>query len=209
MQLHEYILLAFSSLFVIVDPIGLVPVFLAITPNDSERARARMAALACLVACGCLVVFALTGRLLFRFLGISMPAMEMAASIILLLIALDMLRARHSPVQQTAEDADAGAEKDDIAITPLALPMLAGPGAISTVILLQQKADGLTQALSLHLCIIAIMVLSLGILLAAARLARWMNPIVIRIVTRVMGLILAAIAFQFLLNALSGVGLIR
>src|ERR1051326_1475845 len=136
MNLHEYILLAASSLFVIVDPIATVPAFLAMTPTDTPEQRIRMARLACVVMAGILLGFAVSGRAIFRFLGITLPSFQMAGSVILLLIALDMLRAQRSRVQETTEETFAGTEKEDVAITPLAVPMLAGPGAISTVILL-------------------------------------------------------------------------
>ncbi len=201
-NLLEYILFAASSLFVIIDPIALVPVFLAMTPDDSPTQRIKMAKLACLIAAGVLVVFALVGKWIFQYLGITMPAFQMAASIVLLLIALDMLRARRSPVQETREETTAAAAKDDIAVTPLAVPMLAGPGAISTAILLHNKAEGVAQEFALLGCIIAVCFASYAVLRLSAHGARWLKPIAMKITTRLMGLLLAAIAFQFFLNAL-------
>src|SRR5215510_14648917 len=136
MTLAEYTLLAFSSLFVIVDPLATIPAFLAMTPNDSPEQRTRMAGIACCVAAGVLLGFAIAGRWIFKVLGITMPAFQLAASVVLLLVALDMLRARRSRVKETSEETAAGVEKTDIAVTPLAIPMLAGPGAISTAVLL-------------------------------------------------------------------------
>src|SRR5690242_15143650 len=140
MSLTEYTLLAVSSLFVIIDPLATVPAFLAMTPTDTPEQRIRMARLACCVSAGVLIAFALAGKWIFKFLGITMPAFQIAASIILLLVALDMLRAQRSRVHETSEETLAGAEKTDIAVTPLAIPMLSGPGAISTVVLLQAEA---------------------------------------------------------------------
>src|SRR6059036_229299 len=156
MSLPEYVLLAASSLFVIVDPLATVPAFLAMTPTDSPEQRIRMARLACCVMAGVLIVFAAAGQLIFKFLGITMPAFQIAASIVLLVVALDMLRAQRSRVQETSEETTAGAEKADIAITPLAVPMLAGPGAISTAIVLQSRADGLGQHVVLYACIVGV-----------------------------------------------------
>src|SRR5437016_14569176 len=99
MSLQEYILLAGSSLFVIVDPLATVPAFLAMTPNDSPEQRIRMARLACCVMAGVLIVFAAAGQLIFKFLGITMPDFQIAASIVLLLVALHLLRAQRSPRQ--------------------------------------------------------------------------------------------------------------
>ena len=202
MKLFEFIMLATSSLFVIVDPIATVPAFLAMTPLDSAEQRIKMARLACWVMAGVLLVFSVAGKLIFQFLGITLPAFQIAASIILLLVALDMLRAQRSRTQETSEETAAAAEKADIAITPLAIPMLAGPGAISTVILLQNQAKGIAQHIALYLCIIAVSAASYVILRLATRGALWLNPIAMKITTRIMGLLLAAMAVQFLLNGL-------
>lgn len=202
MSLYEYIFLAASSLFVIIDPLALVPVFLAMTPNDTPAQRDRMAKIACALAAGVLIVFALIGQQIFNFLGISLPAFQMAGSVVLLLIALDMLRAHPSETRESPEEKAAGAAKDDIAITPLGVPLLAGPGAISNVIILETKAEHLSQQIALYACIVIVCAVSYLILRVAARGARLINPIAMKITTRLMGLLLAAIAFQFLINAL-------
>jgi len=202
MSLLEYSLLAASSLFVIVDPFAVIPAFIAMTPNDSPAERARMAKIACLVVAGVLLGFGFAGKWIFQFLGITMPAFQIAASIVLLLVALDMLRAQRSRVQETREETAAGTEKTDIAVTPLAIPMLSGPGAISTVILLQSEAKTIWYGLALCGCILLVALASYGVLRMAAHGAKVLNPIALRIGTRVMGLLLAAIAVQFMLNAL-------
>ncbi|MFM7100658.1 MAG: MarC family protein [Verrucomicrobiota bacterium] len=206
MSLAEYTLLALSSLFVILDPIATVPAFLAMTVDDPPEARVRMAKTACLVASGLLLVFAVVGNALFRVLGVTIPAFQMAGSLVLMLVALDMVRAQRSPVQETQEEKAAGVLKDDIAVTPLAVPMLAGPGAISTVILLHTKADSLPKHVMLLGAIIVVGALSYGIFALSARGARWLSPIALRVTERIMGLLLAAIAFQFFINALRDLG---
>lgn len=209
MSLTEFSLLALSSLFVIVDPIATVPAFLAMTPDDTPEERTRMARLACTVAAILLLLFAVLGKWVFQFLGITIPAFQLAASIVLLLIALDMLRAERSRAQETQEEVAAGAAKEDVAVTPLAVPMLAGPGAISTVILLHSKASGIAQQASLAVAVVAVCLASYFVFVLSAKGARWLSPIALRVSTRVMGLLLAAIAMQFLLNALREVGLIH
>ena len=204
MSLFEYILLAGSSLFVIMDPLALVPVFLAMTPGDSAAERTRAAKLACTLAAAVLVVFALVGQRIFQFLGITLPAFQMAGSVILLMIALDMLRAHPSETRESPEEKQAGAAKDDIAITPLGVPLLAGPGAISNVIILESKAQHISQRLALYGCILVVCAVSYLILRLSAQGAGRINPIAMKIATRLMGLLLAAIAFQFLINALTG-----
>jgi multiple antibiotic resistance protein len=200
-SLSEYIFLAASSLFVIVDPLAAVPAFLAMTPADTPEQRTRMARLACFVAAGVLLAFALAGKWIFKFLGLTMPAFQLAASIVLLLVALDMLRAQRSRVQETSEETAAGIEKTDIAVTPLAIPMLAGPGAISTAILLNNQAANVAQRIALYVCIVGVCAASYLILRISARSARWLSPIAMSITARIMGLLLAAVAMQFMLNA--------
>ena len=199
--LPEYILLAASSLFVIVDPLATVPAFLAMTPHDTPEQRIKMARLACCVTAGVLVGFAAAGEWIFKFLGITMPAFQVAASIVLLLVALDMLKAQRSRVRETSEEAAAALEKTDIAITPLAIPMLAGPGAISTVILLHNQAANVGQRAALYGCVLGVCVATYLILRVSARGARWLSPIAMSIAARIMGLLLAAVAIQFMLNA--------
>jgi len=187
---------------VIVDPLAVVPAFLAMTPNDTAAQRIRTARLACCVAAGVLLAFSLAGQIIFKVMGITMPAFQIAASILLLIVALDMVRAQRSRVQETHEETKAGTEKPDIAVTPLAIPMLAGPGAISTTILLQNEAKDIPQHLALYGCIVAVSLVSYFILRISARSARWLNPIMMSIAIRIMGLLLAAVAIQFMLNAI-------
>ncbi len=205
MNVFEYMLLATSSLFVIVDPLAAVPEFLAMTPTDTPEQRIKMARLACCVMAGVLIVFAAAGQLIFKFLGITMPAFQLAASVVLLLVALDMVRAQRSRVHETSEEKAAGVEKADIAVTPLAIPMLSGPGAISTAILLEKQAAGAAQRVALYVCIVVVGLVSYLVLRLSARGARRLSPIAMSITARIMGLLLAAVAFQFALNAVKDV----
>ena len=202
----EYGVLAFSSLFVIVDPIATVPAFLAMTARYTLVQRLRMARVACLVAVMILGGFALVGQWLFSLLGISLAAVQVAGALVLLLVALDMLRAQRSPVQETAAETAEGAAKDDIAITPLAVPMLAGPAAISTIILLDAQAPSWLHRGILLACVGLVGLASYGILALGASGARWLSPLAEKIITRLMGLLLAALAIQFLFNGLKGEG---
>ena len=202
----EYGVLAFSSLFVIVDPIATVPAFLAMTARYSLVQRLRMARVACLVAFMILSGFAVAGQWLFSRLGITLAAVQVAGALVLLLVALDMLRAQRSPVQETAAETAEGATKDDIAITPLAVPMLAGPAAISTTILLDAQAATWLYRGILLACLGLVGLASYGILALGASGAKWMSPLAEKIITRLMGLLLAALAVQFLFNGLKGEG---
>jgi multiple antibiotic resistance protein len=202
MSVTAFIVLAFSSLFVIVEPFGAIPAFLAMTPRDALDDRVRMARLACWVAAGILIFFAVTGMAVFRLFGITLPAFQIAGSLLLLLISHDMLRAQRSRVKETAEENEAGTAKEDIAIAPLGTPMLAGPGAITTTVLLRSKATGPVEVVLLLVCIAAVCYLSFLVLKFAARGSQWLGTIAMRLITRLMGLLLAAIAVQFILNAL-------
>jgi multiple antibiotic resistance protein len=199
----EYGLLAFSSLFAIVDPIAIVPAYLAMTPNESIVGRIHTARLSCIVATGVLLLFSLVGSKILSVLGVTLPAFQLAGSLLLLRIAFDMLYAKRPGSQETAEEVAAGAMKDDIAISPLGVPMLAGPGAISTVLILASRAEGWIQYGVLIGCIVAIGAISYVVLHIAARGAAFLSPIVLKLVTRLMGLVIAAIAVQFAFNALA------
>jgi multiple antibiotic resistance protein len=204
MTVIEYTLLALSSMIVIVDPIAAVPTFLAITPTDTAEQRVRMARMACLTAAFVLAGFGLAGQYLFQVLGITMPAFQIAGGIILLMVALDMLRARKSETRETPAETEEGAHKSDVAITPMAIPLLAGPGACSTVLLLQHQADNTSKQLALYGSIAAVCLASFVVFWFAAKQAKYMSPIAMRITTRLMGLLLAAIAVQFVLSGLTG-----
>ena len=149
-----------------------------------------------------MIGFALAGKWIFKFLGITMPAFQIAASIVLLTVALDMLRAQRSRVHETSEETAAGVEKTDIAITPLAIPMLAGPGAISTAILLHNQAASVVQQGALYVSILVVCLASYVILRLSAQGAKWLSPIAMNLTVRIMGLLLCSVAIQFMVNAI-------
>jgi multiple antibiotic resistance protein len=203
--LFEYTLFTFTSMFVIVDPLATVPAFLAMTPHHTHAQQNRMALIASTVAAGVLMVFALAGPLIFKFLGITLPAFQIAGSVLLMRIALDMLYAQRTRERQTDEEVVAGAAMDDIAITPLGVPMLAGPGAISTALILLSQAKGLAQQIALFVSIAGVCFWSYVLLRFGAHGARRLNPLALKLITRLMGLLLAAIAVQFAINGISDV----
>jgi multiple antibiotic resistance protein len=162
----------------------------------------RTARVACATTAAVLLIFSFAGSLIFRIFGITLAAFQIAASIILLIIALDMLRVQRSRVKETSEETQAGSEKDDIAITPLAIPMLAGPGAISTILLLQNEAKTAAQHVALSGCILGVALATYLVFHLAVRGARWLSPIAMSIAIRIMGLLLSAVAIQFLLDGI-------
>lgn len=198
----EYALLTFGSLFAIIDPVAAIPAYLAMTARDTVAQRRRMALTACLTAGLVLLAFAAMGQALFRMFGITLPAFQVAGGLILLLSALDMLRAKRSPLKETSEETEAGISKADVAVTPLAIPMLSGPGAITTAVVLSSRASDWPHRAVLFACIGAVACASYAILWAAAGGATRVSPIAMNVMARLMGLLLAAIGVQFILTAL-------
>ena len=198
----EYALLTFGSIFAIVDPFAAVPTFLAMTARDTFEQRRRMARTACTVCWLVMSLFAALGPAIFRLFGITLPAFQIAGGLVLLLSALDMVRARKSPLKETPEETEEGMSKEDIAITPLAIPMLAGPGAITTSIVLAGRAGSWEHQVIFYTLIGAVSYLTYLILTMAARGARSFPHTILNIITRLMGLLLAAIGVQFIMTAL-------
>ena len=208
--LVRFSLLAFSSIFFLVDPFAAIPSFLAITESSDAARRKRMArkgALTCFIV---LTTFAVAGQLIFRMFGITLPAFEIAGGLILLLIGLDMLQARRSPTQETVGDTQEAAAKEDAGIVPLGIPMLAGPGAISSVMVLVGQVRSIWHwEMAAILGSIAITALSSYFVLAAAgRVRQVLGETGIRILVRIMGLLLVALAMQYFVNGISDLGLI-
>jgi multiple antibiotic resistance protein len=208
-QVLEFALLAATSVFFLVDPFAVIPMFLAMTldmPESMRRAMARRSALTCAAV---LCVFAAAGSLIFKAFGITLPAFKIAGGIILLLIGLDMLQARQSTTKATPEEQQEGAEKEDASIIPLGIPMLAGPGAISTVMVLVGEAHALWQHAVIYGVILSTSYASYMVLSGADHVRRYLGNTGIRIMTRLMGLLLVALAVQFVANGLTGFGLLK
>ena len=207
MTLLEFLLLAPVSLFVIVSPLSTAPLFLAMTEDNTPQERTRQARTACILAGCVLLVFALLGRLIFQALGITIEAFQVAGGIILFVIALEMVHSSEFGRKKLSrEEQEMASEKDDVAVTPMGVPLIAGPGSISTTILLQSQAETLYQYLVLLGSIILVMGVAYGIFHLASYGGRWLSPILQRVVRRLMGLLLAAVAVQFVLNGLSNIG---
>ncbi len=198
----DFAILSFTSLFVIVDPIGLIPAFLAMTQQNTSQERVHMARLASLITFAILILSFFFGQKLLLAFGITLPAFEIAGGIVLLLVALDMLQARRTAIKETQEEKAEGITKHDVAITPMAIPMLAGPGAITAVILLANKAETAAHHMILAGAIFLVSALTFLILGFVATRSKILSVIALKITGRLMGLILAAIAVQFILNGI-------
>ena len=206
----RFAVLALSSIFFLVDPFAAIPGFLAITESADPARRKRMAGKGALTCFVVLTGFALGGQLLFRMFGITLPAFEVAGGLILLLIGLDMLEAKRSPTQEAHGDTEEAAAKEDAGIVPLGIPMLAGPGAISSVMVLVGQVPSLWHwEMGAILGSIAFTSLvTYWVLASASQVRRVMGDTGIRILVRVMGLLLVALAMQFFVNGLSDLGII-
>ncbi|OOY22753.1 MarC family transcriptional regulator [Thioclava sediminum] len=203
----EYIT-AFVTLFVIIDPIGLAPVFIALTLGESHRARLRIAFRSLIIAAVLLTLFGIFGDKILAGIGISMPAFRIAGGVLLFLTALDMLFERRTKRREAQGEEHEADPETDPSVFPLATPLLAGPGAMATMILLAGREGGDW----LHVvAIIAMMLLVLGCVLVMFLLAtpieRALGRTGTMVVTRLLGMLLAALAIQFILDGLHGAGL--
>lgn len=204
----HFSVLALSSIFFLVDPFAAIGTFMAVTAGEDKKSRARTArrgALTCFIV---LTSFALIGKLIFRMFGITLPAFEIAGGLILLLIGIDMLEAKRSPTQESSGETEEAAAKDDAGIMPLGIPMLSGPGAISSVMVLVGQAQKIWEWIAILGSIAITAWASYGILVGADRIRKVMGDTGIRILVRIMGLLLVALAVQFFVNGLTELGVI-
>jgi len=205
----QFSVLALSSIFFLVDPFAALPTFLAVTAGADAARRRKMAWKASVTALVVLSTFAVAGQFIFKMFGITLPAFEIAGGIILLLIGLDMLAAKRSPTQESREEAAEAALKEDAGIVPLGIPMLAGPGSITTVMVLVGQAQGQWLRMAAILAAIAITAASCYLVLGNSdRVARAMGETGVRILVRIMGLLLVALAVQYFVNGMADLGVI-
>lgn len=196
------LLIAFTTLFTIVDPVASVPSFLAMTQGESLSRRRRTARKAVLIASVLLLLCGFGGHAIFEFFGITMPAFKLAGGLLLFVVSFQMLHAQHSRIRQTEEEEKEGVERDDVAVFPLAIPLLAGPGAIASVFILMERAQVVEDIISVYVAILLTMAASFIILAFAPRVSPYLGTIGMNVMTRVMGLILAAISMQFVIDGL-------
>ena len=195
----RFALVTFTSVLFIVDPVAAIPTYLVITQQETPAERRRTARRACLAMTLLLVVFAATGTMLFQAFGITLPAFRTAGGLILWFVAMDMLHGERR-TQEGRDEVYEGQIKEDVALTPLAIPMLAGPGAISTAIVVAGQAHGLAQTVVVYASLVLTGFISyLSLRLGEPLLGR-LGKTGIRVVTRIMGLILAAVAVQFVFS---------
>ena len=195
----QFALVTFTSVLFIVDPVAVIPTYLVITQGQTQQQRHHTALRACIAAGLLMTVFGIAGTWIFKLFGITLPAFRIAGGFILWLVAMDMLRGERT-TQESTEEIVEGQEKEDVAVTPLAMPMLAGPGAISTVIVLAGQAHTIAGNIAVYGSIWATAVICWLTLRAGDRLVSVLGQTGIRVMTRIMGLLLAAVATQFIIT---------
>jgi multiple antibiotic resistance protein len=197
----KFAVVALSAVFFVIDPIANVPIFLTITAEDSPAQRRRTALRAAAATWVTLSIFALAGGLIFRAFGISLGAFKIAGGIMLLLMSIDMMRAQPSPTKTSVEEQGEASRtaRDDIAIFPLAVPMLAGPGAIATVmVLMSRTAWHPMRIAAVFVAVTVTCVASWLMMRSAANAERLLPKTLLRAFERIMGLLLAAVAVEFI-----------
>ena len=195
----KFAIVALSAVFFVIDPLANVPIFLSITASFSPAQRKRVAARAAFATWLVLCVFAVAGGLIFKAFGISLGAFKIAGGLMLLLMSIDMMRAQPSPTRSTPEEQTESIARDDVAIMPLAIPMLAGPGAIATVMVLMSRAAWHPiRTTAVLLAVTLTCVVTWLLMRSAARAEKLLPKTLLRALERVMGLLLAAVAVEFI-----------
>jgi multiple antibiotic resistance protein len=200
-----FLITAFVTLLVVIDPIGLSPLFIALTRGMTAAERRTVGIRACLIAAGLLTVFGLLGEGVLNFIGISMPAFQIAGGILLFLTALDMLFERRTQRREGQQATTA----DDPSVFPLAMPLIAGPGAMATMILLVgQAGPGWDRVLAVHVVMVAVITICFAFFLMAGPIERALGRTGTLVITRLLGMLLAALSVQFVIDGVRGTALI-
>ncbi|WP_457554634.1 MarC family protein [Candidatus Pyrohabitans sp.] len=197
----NFLIYAFTALFVIIDPIANVPVFLALLSGASKEEYRRAVARAALIAAAVLLLFTYLGVYIFSYLGIEMYSFRIAGGLLLFIIAMEMLFGMRTRTELTPEEE--AERREEVVVTPLAVPLLTGPGAITTGIVLLSRAPGEAERLLLALAIVLVFLASYLILRNADTVYRLLGTTGTKVVTRLMGLLLAAIAVQFVIDGIA------
>jgi multiple antibiotic resistance protein len=196
----SFSLLSLSAIFFVVDPMGAIPVFVAMTRDDPPRKRRDMALRASIVAFLVLTTFAVAGTLIFKVFGVTLGAFKVAGGVLLLLTSIEMLRVQPQRTRVTPEEQMEGTAKEDVAIFPLAIPLLAGPGSIATVTALMGRAGRKLFAIPVIASIALTCAASYLMLVAAERISRLLGVTGLNVMNRVIGLIIGALAVQFMFD---------
>ncbi|MBR9990385.1 MAG: MarC family protein [Gemmatimonadetes bacterium] len=196
----QFAILSFTSLLAIVNPLGAIPLYVALTAQYTKEQRRATLRRAITTGFGVLIVFALAGTYILEFFGITRQAFQVAGGILFFAVGWDMLQARRSRVKTTEEEESESTHRDDVGIIPLGLPTLAGPGAITTVIALNGQARSVLDSAAVYVAIVLVLAICWLTLTAAPMLTRRMGQTGMNVMTRLMGLLVMVIGAQFVIN---------
>jgi len=207
--MFETYILALTTFFATVGPIDVAAVFAGLTSQRSARTKSKIALKGVLIATGVLLTFAFLGESLLSSLGITLPALRVAGGILLLLIGIDMVFARHSGgTSATADEVEEAESSQDISVFPVATPLIAGPGAMGAIILLMANVQGdVAQQSMVILGLLSIMLMTYVSLIGASQLHRFIGVTGLQVITRIFGVILCALAVQFMFDGIKNSGL--
>lgn len=195
---------AFVTFFTIIDPIGLAPIVIGLTANIEDRARQRIITRAVLISAGIIAFFALVGRFLLNSLGINLYAFNIAGGALLFMVAVDMLFGRQSGARETPAEEEEARTRDDISVFPLAIPMIAGPGTIATTILyVGQAAPNIYELLAVAGAIVTALAAAWLVMRSSLLIVKRVGRTGILVLSRILGVLLAALAVQFILNGIA------
>ena len=203
--MFELFVTAFVMLFLVIDPIGLLPIFISLT-LDNHKNRVKIGLKACIVALGILLLFGLLGENLLNFIGIGMPAFKISGGLLLFLTAVEMLFSKRGPRREEQSEMDV---RDDLSVFPLATPLIAGPGSMAAMILLlENDTSGITSTLIILSAMVSVVFLTFIFFSMGGAIERLLGKTGINVITRLMGMLLAALSVQFVVDGLNGLGII-
>tara|TARA_Y100000996_G_C22476353_1_gene624301 strand:- start:59 stop:712 length:654 start_codon:yes stop_codon:yes gene_type:complete len=198
----SFILLSFSSLFALLNPIGIAPIILSLTENYNLSDYKRLIRKSTFFACILLLMFAIMGKIIFSFYGITIHAFKIAGGILFLRIGLNMLEAKVSRTKSTPKESEEAEANGDIAFSPIGIPLIAGPGAITSVMILSAQTTSFNQRIIFYFNIIITLFLTFIILTLAKKLTKKLGTVGLRIIERIMGMILMVVAIQFIIDGI-------
>ena len=199
----SFILLSFSSLFTLLNPIGTAPIVLFLTQDLNAIEYKRVIRKSILTACSILLLFAFMGKIIFTFYGITVYAFKIAGGILFLRIGINMLEAKVSRTKSTPKESEEASGNDDIALTPIGIPLIAGPGAITSVMILSSQANSFQHKIIFYVNIILTLFITYLILSLGKKLTKKLGTAGLRVIERIMGMILMVVAIQFIVDGLN------
>tara|TARA_B100000029_G_C17543804_1_gene947698 strand:+ start:1280 stop:1918 length:639 start_codon:yes stop_codon:yes gene_type:complete len=194
----EFFILCFSSLFTLINPIGIVPIFISITEEHNQKERENIAIKAIIFSFFVLIIFAFIGEIIFAFYGITIHAFRIAGGILLFKISLDMIESKRSRTKTTPKEEKEAEDKNEIALTPLGVPLIAGPGSIASIMILSSEANGINKKLELFTALISVLIITFFIFQTSKFLSKKFGKSGLRIMQRIMGFILMVISIEFI-----------